>query len=381
MKILHVHSQPSFQGGIERVLYDMASSLSEYGDQGLLFTDGGSEPQFFNPFAWQGMSPQEAASHFNPDISIVHKVNDTNLVDTVIKNGPTLIFVHDHDLTCPRKHKYFPGSDKPCNNASGITCLRKLCFVEKAPKQDLIPVKLMQGIYRQKSMMASYKKAGGFIVASQAMHDELAANGIKPEQIVTIPPIPKSLNECRASPLPLEPRILFVGQIIRGKGVDLLLHAMHKIRVPCSLTIVGEGNHKSACMQIASKLGLADRVEFVGWIDHDSLDRFYHDAQMAVVPSRWPEPFGMVGIEAMARGRPVVAFNSGGISDWLSDGLTGLLAEPGNTSDLAEKLQRLLTDRPLREEMASNALREVQSKYSHDNFIQQLFTTMREHLG
>lgn len=380
MKILHVHGQPRFQGGVERILYDMASSLSAYGSQGILFTEGGSEQQYFKPFAWRGMSPEEAISCFNPDIAVIHKVNNTGLVDTIIDNVPTLIFVHDHDMTCPRKHKYIPGSDKPCHSAVGITCLRNLCFVEKASDEELLPIKLMKGVGRQKAMIESYGKASGFIVASEAMHNELTMNGIRSERITTIAPIPKSLTSCRASPLPTEPHILFVGQVIRGKGVDLLLRAMQKIEVPCTLTVVGEGNHKLSCIQLASSLNLADRVKFTGWVDHNSLDRFYNSAQILVVPSRWPEPFGMVGIEAMRRARPVVAFDSGGISDWLSDGRTGFLAEPGNASDLAEKIQRLLTDKALREKMAANALHESQSKYCHKKFIQQLVITMKKYI-
>ena len=71
--------------------------------------------------------------------------------------------------------------------------------------------------------------------------------------------------------------------------------------------------------QLASKLKISDRVVFTGRVDHEKLESYYAAARLVVVPSRWPEPFGMVGIEAMARGRPVVAFDTGGIGDWLED--------------------------------------------------------------
>ena len=210
------------------------------------------------------------------------------------------------------------------------------------------------------------------------MFDELAINGVDGNRICIIPPIPRGLEKIQPLPMPEEANLLFVGQVIRGKGVDLLLQALAKIKVPCTLTIVGDGNHRGECERLASSLGLSDRVSFEGWVDYKSLDHYYTRCQIAVVPSRWPEPFGMVGIEAMARARPVVAFDSGGIADWLQDDLTGLLATPGDTSDLAKKIERLLTSEDLRRFMAQRALRSVHSRYCHKNFIRRLISKAQE---
>lgn len=369
MKILHVHDQPRFQGGVERILFDMASSLQSRGEQGLLFTDGGSDPEYFGPFDWQGMSLAEAIKQFNPDVAIIHKVSDANLIVEVTASIPTLMFVHDHDLTCPRRHKYTIGSNVPCERSVGIGCITSLCVVEKAPAENLIPVRLFEGYKRQQSQHRASRGAAGFIVGSQAMRQELIQSGIAAQKISVLPPIPKSIANIEPVPLSDAPEILYVGQVIRGKGVDLLLKAFKKIKLNATLTIVGDGNHLDECVALSEQLGIADRVSFRGWVKHTALNQYYEAAQIVAVPSRWPEPFGMVGIEAMARGRPVVAFDTGGIGDWLQHGVTGLLCEPGNVDAMAGQLQRLLVDENARVSMSHQARQRVTNEFTHAGFI------------
>jgi glycosyltransferase involved in cell wall biosynthesis len=91
-----------------------------------------------------------------------------------------------------------------------------------------------------------------------------------------------------------------------------------------------------------SRLGIGRRVTFAGWLNGPALDAAFTDASVVVVPSRWPEPFGIVGIEAMAHRRPVVAFRVGGIPEWLSDGTAGFAVTPFDTAAFGERLQWLL---------------------------------------
>jgi len=106
--------------------------------------------------------------------------------------------------------------------------------------------------------------------------------------------------------------VLFAGQIIRGKGVDLLLKALAKLTVPFECLILGDGNHRPYCQRLCTRLNLAERVQFRGFVPADELQKFYVDASVFVVPSVWPEPFGMVGPEAMRYGLPVVRLRRGG---------------------------------------------------------------------
>ena len=379
-RLLHVHSQARFQGGIERILFDTARSLSANMEQGLLFTDGGSDIRFLVPFAWHGMCLQEALVSFKPDLAIIHKTDCDETIRQVINGVPTIVFPHDHDLTCPRRHKYLPLSDKPCERAVGAGCIKNLCFIERSTTAHKLPITLFDGIQRQRRLMSASRQAKHFLVASQAMQAGLVKNGIEASKIRVIAPIPAGLNNISPTPLPTGARaeLLFVGQVIRGKGVDLMLHAVAQLNVDYRLTIVGEGNHLAYCRQLSTRLGLARKVTFTGWVDHHLLDAYYKRSRCLVVPSRWPEPFGMVGIEAMARGRPVVAFDVGGISDWLTHNQTGFVARAGDTDGLARQLLIAINNDQDMARMATNAYLYATKRFNHEQFISQLTTYIDE---
>ena len=111
--------------------------------------------------------------------------------------------------------------------------------------------------------------------------------------------------------------------------------------------------------RIAS-LGMTESVHFLGAIPRNELTRRYRLAQLVVVPSIWPEPFGLVGLEAMSVGTPVVGSGRGGMSDWLTHGHNGLVADPTDTEAFAAAIEAVLTDGELRAILAANALETAQ---------------------
>jgi glycosyltransferase involved in cell wall biosynthesis len=371
MRILHVHEQAFFQGGVEQILFDTASGLSEEGHpQALLFTGGSEDASFLKPFECSG-NDMSIIDTFKPDVALLHKVSDTGRIVEVTKFVPTAHMVHDHDMVCPRRHKYFPVSLSTCNRPAGLSCYTNLCCVQKAPKDSAFPL-MIKGTADVKRQLKAAQSVQRFIVGSRYMKTELEINGIAAESINIVHPVPAALQKPKALPPGQKPNMLFVGQVIRGKGVDLMLKALADLNGEWQATIVGEGGFLETCKQLAVKLGIADRVTFPGWVPHAELDAYYQSATMLVLPSRWPEPFGMVGIEAMARGRPVVAFANGGIPDWLDHGVTGLLVAPGDVTAMAAAIQSLLDDRALANQMGQAGTSHVQNSFSHQAYLDQI---------
>jgi glycosyltransferase involved in cell wall biosynthesis len=379
MRILHVNERAGFYGGVERILFDMAEGLAAAGHpQALLHADPAPQPDFLKPFEASARLPEGAQSsigRFAPDAVLIHKLEDPRTLAGLAARLPAVRMIHDHDLVCLRRHKYFPLDTRVCELPAGVACWTHLCVLQRGAPGGLLPLRLVPVGARRRAI-AAHRQVRRFVVGSRWMRDELAMNGIDPARVEILPPVPRALAGTRILPPSVVPEVLFVGQVIRGKGVDLLLRALAQLGRPWHATVVGTGNHLDECRALALRLGIAQRVDFAGWIDHERLESYYARAAVAAVPSRWPEPFGMVGIEAMARGRPVVGFAVGGIPDWLEDGVNGLLAPQADVATLSAHLERLLANPSLARRLGEQAARLVQERYRPEAFLHDLLACL-----
>jgi glycogen synthase len=211
------------------------------------------------------------------------------------------------------------------------------------------------------------------IVCSQAMRTEVRQLfGLSDDKVAVIP------NGIDLKPLAAEhlpPRnqfaapgerlIFHIGRLVPEKGAAVLLEALPLLlrRHPIKAVIAGTGPYAEELKRRALKLGLAGRVHFAGWVDDATAQALYHYADAAVVPSTY-EPFGIVALEAMAAGAPLVASDVGGLAEIVRHGQNGLKAAPGHHRSLAEQIDHVLTDRPLARRLALEARREVEERYT-----------------
>jgi len=378
MRLLHVHDRAEFQGGVEQILFDTARGLAARGwPQALLSQETSPDPEYTQPFEYTAVD-RSIIAEFQPDVVLMHKVSDTKLITEVTKSLPAAHMVHDHDMVCPRRHKYFPVGQAACNLPAGTACYTHLCCVQRSDAGSRLPIQI-KGTGEVRRQLRATQKVRRFFVGSAYMQRELEINSIQADRIRVVHPVPAALQAPQYREMSSTREILFVGQIIRGKGVDLMLRALALLEGEWKATIVGDGNHLGECQALAKRLDISDRVKFTGWIDHTQLDDYYSAARLVVVPSRWPEPFGMVGIEAMSRGRPVVAFDSGGISDWLNTGISGFLLPAADINAMASAIQKLLENRALARKMGKAATEHVRQSFSHQVYLDQV-TEQLEHI-
>jgi glycosyltransferase involved in cell wall biosynthesis len=152
--------------------------------------------------------------------------------------------------------------------------------------------------------------------------------------------------------------LLYVGRLDRRKGVDTAVEAMAHLPGEATLTLVGGSDdaEEQRLRRLAEDAGVAARVRFVGQRSRDEVRAAYDESDLVVFPVRWEEPWGLVPLEAMARGRPVVATGRGGSGEYLRDGENALLFEAGDAVGLAACVRRLADDRDLRRRLVASGL-------------------------
>jgi glycosyltransferase involved in cell wall biosynthesis len=140
--------------------------------------------------------------------------------------------------------------------------------------------------------------------------------------------------------------------------------------------MAGDGPQKEAWRSLASAHGV--HLELTGWVAPEDRARVYGRGLLAAVPSVWPEPFGLAGLDAASLGRPAVAFDVGGIREWLTDGLNGRLVEPGAGHEGFARAMVALLDNPAeRERMGQHAL-DVSRRMSVAVHVERLEAVLRE---
>jgi glycosyltransferase involved in cell wall biosynthesis len=159
------------------------------------------------------------------------------------------------------------------------------------------------------------------------------------------------------------------------KGLRYLLEAFAQLRQPVGerlrLRIAGDGPDRSRLDALAERLGIADGVEFTGWIEHEALPAFLQSLDVFVLPSTY-EGFGVAAAEASAMALPVVASRVYGLPDVVKNGVTGFLVPAKDSVALTHAVARLVEDPDLREELGNAGRRYVAGRYDWRENVAQM---------
>jgi glycosyltransferase involved in cell wall biosynthesis len=379
MKVLFVHDRFGSLAGAEANVIISGSEFKGRGHQVAILhgpgTGRGEESwskTFENRHPLNGdkrRSVNEALEKFQPDIIYVHKMPDLEVIQALVDSKRALVrMVHDHDIYCMRGYKYSYFTRKICRRPAGLHCLVPCgAFVGRNPNGGF-PLRWVSYLAKKKEI-ALNRQFHRMVVVSNYMRDELLQNGFHPERIEIHPPVPRPGDPLLRSSFGERNLIIYAGQIIRGKGVDLLLRSLARVKTPFECVILGDGGHKAYCEALSRKLKLTDRVHFKGFIPQEELKQYYREATVMPISSVWPEPYATIGMEVMRYGIPVVAFDVGGLSDWLKDGFNGFLVPVGDCAAFAARLEKLLLDKALARRLGEQGLDYVTESHDFDTYI------------
>lgn len=359
MRILIVNSHLGLVGGAEKYLQTIMPALAERGHTLGIAYEYARDPQSeaidrnitgiatwsLAETGWAEVS--RAVRNWKPDVVYSHGVQNQAFEAGLKKDYPCVFYAHNYHGTCAtgRKCHMFP-EPRPCGRKFG-----PMCLVLHYPRRcgGLNPLTAWRGYRREVEINSGLEEYRAILVASAHMRQEFLRNGVRGDRLHLAPlPASEIAAEMPAGCRIQEGRLLFVGRLTDMKGVDYLIRAIpraaEKLHRSLSLTVAGDGPDRARLEKLARVSGI--QAEFSGWIGAERRRELMDRAELLVVPSVWPEPFGMVGIEAGCLGLPSVGYAVGGIPDWLTAGESGELApgDPPTVEGLSEAMVRALAD-------------------------------------
>jgi glycosyltransferase involved in cell wall biosynthesis len=377
MRVLFVHERIGSLGGAEANVLLTAEELRRRGHVVALAHGDGTDrgeaqwrEVFGDRFALERPASLDAAmASFGPDVVFLHKSSDPAVLRQLLASSrPVVRMVHDHDLYCMRGYKYNYFSRRICQRSASAYCVFPCGATVGRGSGGGFPFRWVS--YRAKRReIALNRQFDRLIVASDYMRNELLRNGFEASQIEIHPPVPRAAATAGLPSFSSRNLLVYAGQVIRGKGVDVLLEALAQVTQPFECVILGDGSQRAECERLSRRLGLESRVRFAGFVPQARIAEFYRDASLAVMSSVWPEPFGATGLEAMRCGLPVVAFDAGGISEWLLNGVNGFLVPWMDREAFARRVDALLLDKALARRLGATGRQLANEHYNFDVYI------------
>jgi glycosyltransferase involved in cell wall biosynthesis len=290
----------------------------------------------------------------------LHGLGSARAVRALRDTVATVVSAHGW-AGCAPGTRYF-GAGRECRRRHGHGCVAHMLVSNCKHTWD--PRSTLSSYRETSDRLDALRAADVTVVYSRAVSAHLSDNGVANVHVIPLsvavpdapPPYPRGA-----------PRVTFVGRLSAAKGVSVLLASAG--RFDAHIDVVGDGWQRRALERSALRRGLGDRVTFHGWRSAGEIRAVHAAAHVAVVPSLWPEPFGMVGIEAMSQGRPVVASSSGGVGDWLEHERTGLIVPPGNPEKLGAAIAVLLSRREASRAMGLEGHRVVRERFTDDAHV------------
>jgi glycosyltransferase involved in cell wall biosynthesis len=265
-----------------------------------------------------------------PQVVHLHNVMNPAVLEWAAARPGGLLTVQDHRYFCPTRGKWTRAGEVCRNPMSRAACAS--CFEDEAYFAEVHAL--------TERRLAAVRRIP-LTVLSRYMREELVAVGVPAARVHVVPPFVHGLDLAAAAEGP--PCVLFVGRLAETKGVREAIAAWRRSGVALPLVIAGTGPLRAALEQEAAKGG-EPGIELLGWVERERLSGLYRRACALLLPSRWQEPFGIVGIEALSCGVPVVAFESGGVGEWHPG--PGLVRW-GDTAALARALKKAVERRLL----------------------------------
>jgi glycosyltransferase involved in cell wall biosynthesis len=358
VRILVATQHRGVVGGVETYLRALLPALRDAGhDVSLLTEDGegiGSIAQRCPEIeAWDAKAFKiddlcASLAEWRPDVVFSNGLADPSLEARLADRFPTVMYAHNYHGTCVSATKcHSRRGYRPCRRRLSAACLTVYLPFGCGGRDPFTAMRLYRVQRRRRAVLPKYRAV---VTASRHMADEYLAHGVPKERIHVIPLFSTDAVQDPTPPAKRSrtDRVLLIGRLIPLKGIEMATPAVaiaaERLGRSLTLVVAGDGPGRTTIEHDAERFGVS--TDILGWIDSSRRETEMRRADVLLMPSLWPEPFGLVGIEAGCVGLPTVAFGGGGVSDWLKSGSNGEAA-PGDlptVAGLADALTCALAD-------------------------------------
>jgi glycosyltransferase involved in cell wall biosynthesis len=373
VKVLNVHNVHAHPGGMEVVFIGLTKLLRARGHEVVeLSKDNTQLKSLFSKLAAFGgaiysrsvyREVRDLAERERPAVAHVHNLYpqfSTSALDALYDAGvPVILHAGDYKLTCPTaQHLRHGAICEKCLGGREWNAALHNC-------RGNLPMSIAYAARNAWARVSGsvHRAVSVYACPTQFVADLLVRGGYPADRVRVLP---NFLDLPDAPPTQrLGGAVGYLGRISGEKGIDILVEAARQ--VGCDTRIAGDATH--APQLVAN---LPPNVTLVGKVARDALDDFFAGLRVLVVPSVWYEVFGLVCIEALSRGVPVIASDIGGLPEVIAHEQTGLLVPPGDAVALATALRRLIDDEPFARALGERGRQSVRQRFSADAFYRQL---------
>jgi len=346
LRVLHINQHLAPKGGVETYLLAALPHLRNESFSPIwLYAEGDASlwqsseafPDLASPNgARQKESLRGAIQSHYPDLIHVHNVQNPEVIEVAMNCAPTVLTSHDYRWICPANNFFFKRSREVCGKSRGDLG----CFGTTLTRHCLTPRPNYAIPYyrRVQRMPQLHPRLARVIAPSFVARDRLVAAGWDDEKIEVLPyfcPLPPR-GEPR--PLPKPPTITYIGRIAPNKGQDDFVRALGQLPQNWKGIMAGDIDDQKAShlKELSKEAGCESRLELRPWAGREEVLQIMDQTTVLVFPSLWQETLGIVAIEALSRGVPVVATEIVGIADWLKDRSFGRIVAPKDPNGVTE---------------------------------------------
>ncbi|MBO6575318.1 MAG: glycosyltransferase [Rhodothermales bacterium] len=371
MRVLAIHAYYQQFGGEDRMFAADTRLLERRGHVVERFTfdnaevDGWSRLQQARNVVWnpeQVRRVRAAVASFRPDVAHVQNFFPS-LSPAILRalsecGVPVVLRLPNYRLLCVNGTLFRDGGT--CTSCVGkrlaTSGIRHGCY--RGSRLASAGVAAMSGVHR---FLGTWNRhVDAYLALDPNGRDLFVQGGLPEERIHVIP------NHLETFPEPGTGDggfAVFSGRLTEEKGLRVLIEAWARLERPVSLKIAGTGPLEDLVRGAASR---NPHIEYLGWTEKDELAKIVGRAALAIVPSQWAEPFGLVALEATAAGTPALVTRAGGLQNVVREGTSGWLVEPGDAAQLAAAVGRLFADPAQLKGMRASTRADAASRFSED---------------